>query len=499
MPPNELITASMLYNHLVCPHRVTMDTFADPRERDPVSPFVEMLWDRGNKYESEVIAGVGQRCVDLSGLSGDAKEAATRDAISRGDVLIYNGRLSVDELRGEADLLRREGNGYVAIDIKSGAGEDGADDDEGGRLKKTYGVQIALYTDLLLRLGVSAGRYGYVWDVHGDEIRYDLDSPLTRDPADTIWAAYLRAREEVQGLLEREFESQPAAASVCKLCVWRSACLRRVRAENDLTMLPELGRAKRDALRGEFPTVHALAAAKVSKYFKAKGKSPFPGIGPGTFAKLTARARLATTPGMPPYFREPVELPTAQQEIFFDIETDPLRDFCYLHGFVVRDGREAASEHFVSFFADSETPESECNAFAAALAFLRAHPQAVVVYYSKYERTIYRQLQARYPDVCTAEEIGALFSPRRSFDLYTEAVRKSEWPTLDYSIKTLAKYCGFSWRDPEPSGASSIQWFDEWVTTRDPSKRRRILAYNEDDCIAMRVLLDRMWSLDVQQ
>ena len=70
-----LITASMLYNHLACPHRVAMDAFGDWQLRDKVSPFVEMLWARGNKYEAEVIAGIGQPCLDLSGLKGDEKEA----------------------------------------------------------------------------------------------------------------------------------------------------------------------------------------------------------------------------------------------------------------------------------------------------------------------------------------------------------------------------------------------------------------------------------------
>ena len=34
-----------------------MDIVADPAERDPVSPFVEFLWDRGNAYERDTIAG----------------------------------------------------------------------------------------------------------------------------------------------------------------------------------------------------------------------------------------------------------------------------------------------------------------------------------------------------------------------------------------------------------------------------------------------------------
>lgn len=499
MQQANLITASMLYNHLACPHRVAMDAFGDWNRRDKVSPFVEMLWARGNKYEATVIGGLGEPFVDLSTLTGDEKEAATRAAIARGEALIYNGRLSANGLLGEPDLLRREGDGYVAIDIKSGAGEESAGEDEDGKLKKHYGVQIALYTDLLDQLGVSVGRYGYIWDVHGEEVRYDLDAALTKDPVNTLWALYLRTRLEVGKLLTRETVSAPAAASVCKLCVWRSACLSAVKTADDLTLLPELGRAKRDALRAVFPTVHVLAAANVAGYVKGK-KTEFPGVGPETLKRLQARAQLCVTPQAAPYFREPVALPTARQELFFDIETDPLRDHCYLHGFVVRNERDAGSERFVAFFAEEETPQAERDAFAAAWAFIRENADAVVVYYSKYERTVYRVLQAKYPEVCEADEIEALFAavPERSFDLYFDAVKKSEWPTMDYSVKTLAKFCGFQWRDLDPSGASSIQWFDEWVNTRDPATKQRILDYNEDDCVAMRVVLDRMRGMPVR-
>ena len=73
----------------------------------------------------------------------------------------------------------------------------------------------------------------------------------------------------------------------------------------------------------------------------------------------------------------------------------------------------------------------------------------------------------------------------------------SEWPTLDFSIKTLAKFCGFSWRDPDPSGASSIEWFDQWVRTGDPGLKQRLLNYNEDDCLAMRVVMEAMKGFEV--
>jgi hypothetical protein len=41
------ITALMLYDLVNCPHRVSMDLFADPASRDLASPFVQLLWERG--------------------------------------------------------------------------------------------------------------------------------------------------------------------------------------------------------------------------------------------------------------------------------------------------------------------------------------------------------------------------------------------------------------------------------------------------------------------
>ena len=43
-----------------------MDTFADPALRDAVSPFVQLLWDRGRAFEQEVVQGVGVPFLYLS-------------------------------------------------------------------------------------------------------------------------------------------------------------------------------------------------------------------------------------------------------------------------------------------------------------------------------------------------------------------------------------------------------------------------------------------------
>ena len=43
--------------------------------------------------------------------------------------------------------------------------------------------------------------------------------------------------------------------------------------------------------------------------------------------------------------------------------------------------------------------------------------------------------------------------------------------------------------------AASIEWFDRWLRTGEPAVKQRILDYNEDDCVATRVVLDGIRTL----
>jgi predicted RecB family nuclease len=108
-----------------------------------------------------------------------------------------------------------------------------------------------------------------------------------------------------------------------------------------------------------------------------------------------------------------VILDLAPLELFFDVEVDPLRDVCYLHGFVERHGGDNATERFVAFFAEEATPAAERDAFASALDYIASRGESVIYYYSKYERTTYRKLQQRYPDICTPEDVERMFEPTR--------------------------------------------------------------------------------------
>jgi predicted RecB family nuclease len=404
----------------------------------------------------------------------------------RRETLIYGGCITAEGLVGMPDLLRKEVGGYVPGDIKSGRGEEGGGDDHDGKPKLHYAVQLALYVDILERLNLSAGRRGFVWDIQGEEVLYDFTTLAGQD----LWDQYEAALLDARAILSRQLVPRPGYSSICKLCHWHTFCIAELTATDDLTLIPFLSRSDRDVMCASIPTIAALATTNPDGFIKGK-KTVYSGVGADRLRLLQQRAAMLKGSPPKPYLREPVSLGVFPLELFFDVEVDPLRDICYLHGFVERRNQDNSTERFISFFAEEPTKTAERNAFTGALDYLAANADSGIYYYSKYERTIYRKLQQKYPDVCTPEDIEQLFESSRTVDLYGDVVLKAtEWPTRDHSIKTLAKYLGFAWRDTHPSGAASVEWFDRWCKEQRPEIRQRILDYNEDDCRATRVVLD---------
>jgi predicted RecB family nuclease len=206
---------------------------------------------------------------------------------------------------------------------------------------------------------------------------------------------------------------------------------------------------------------------------------------------------LLSTPGATAYLKERVDFPINQKEVFFDIEADPMRGVVYLHGFVEREYARSDTATFMPHFADGIETIHEEAAFRGAWEYLTARVQdSTIYYYSKYERTEYKKLAAKYPTVCSVVDVESLFANPAMIDLYFDVIKRAtEWPLYSQSIKAIAKYLGFQWRDVTPSGAASIEWYNRWIETGDQAIKQRILDYNEDDCIATGVVVDGIRAL----
>ena len=480
------ITASKIYDYIKCPHKVWRDIYGPQDEKiKEANPFVQLLWDRGVLHEADIIKKIG-KVVDISKGSLEEREVQTTKAMKAGELLIYQGVIKYKELLGIPDLLQKMPNGfYVPLDIKSGSGMEGADEDFGeeGKPKKHYALQLCLYSEALIGAGFAKERKGFVIDIDGKTIEYNLEP---------WWDIYQQTKNEVQNLMEGRVKNKPAYGGICKLCPWYKSCKKWCQDTNDLSNIFYLGRSKRDLMNEELgiQSVEQLSKLQLEEIIKRKkqDKSFLKGFGEKTVEKLIKRADLLTNVKKPVIYNK-VNFPEVAYELFFDIEDDPTRDFVYMHGVYERHN---GKERFVPFVAKDYTIGSEKDAWAEFWKYINSLPKDdfSVYYYSQHEKSTYKRMQSRYPDVISLQQVENFFALPNVIDLYKIIFKDTDWPLGSYSLKDIAIYLGFKWRDETPSGALSIEWFNKYLESKDPKELERILLYNEDDCKATATIKD---------
>ncbi|MDX1410950.1 MAG: TM0106 family RecB-like putative nuclease [Nitrospirales bacterium] len=470
----KLITAQALYNLTRCPHRVYLDANGDPQEKGEVNSFVKLLWELGLQTEREYMSSLGDFTVaDLQPLSVEVAASETLRLMQEGVPLIYQGCLHDPPYIGRPDLLVKRDNlpsrlgtyGYEAIDIKAGKGWEQVGDTK-KKFKTHYAYQILFYRMLLQRIqGVSADK-GRIVNVNKEVEEFEPEA-FESD----FEEALLQAKQLVEG----EETSEPVLSSQCYLCDWFTRCENWVRERSDPTNLFFVGKQKFHLKRVGLQTVEDIAKMEVKDYLGPDKK--IPRMGEKALRRMKQRAQVCLA--REPLIRPGYGFPPSRREVYFDIEDDPTRGTTYLFGLVIKESN--APLRYEYFLA--KHPEEEEAAVRAFWNYLSSEEDETYYVYSHKERTSLKQLMDRYsldPQVFDRYV-------RNEYDLYTKLiVEYSDWPTFSYSIKHIAKLVGFRWRDPDPSGANSIAWFNDYLENpSNESVLHRILRYNEDDCLAM--------------
>jgi predicted RecB family nuclease len=467
-----IITASHIYDYLICPHKVYLDAFGDKSRMDPESDFERLLWEKGMAHEDNVLEELGLVVSEAQGEGFDECEKETLRMMREGEGLIYQGRLSSALMRGTPDLLEKAtgksrfgSHYYIPIEMKSGS----AYEDEGGeRVKLRYALQLSFYADVLEKVQGVRPETGKIIDAEFRIVSVELKS-FEED--------YLGCLSEIRDLLSGQTTSEPCIGGVCSQCHWRSFCYSWAKERSDVSLIRKLNRSKRSALRKRgVRTVKELA-----ELGKAKNLPSFESISPNALARFVRRAVVFQK--SEPILHSPVELPEKELELFFDIETEPLEEICYLYGIVERRGKE---QRYVSFFSDSpEEEESTWNAFWKYVSDLQDFQ---VYYYTSYEKTVLTSLSGRYAfDPALFERFF-----QNSTDLYAIVDKCTEWPSHSYSIKAISKLLGFEYSERDPGGLKAALWYLEYVSAPAGNRalKEKIIQYNREDCEAMIVLKD---------
>lgn len=387
-----------------------------------------------------------------------------------------------------------------------------------GAIQSDDWIQLAHYYRHGQTLGlVAPGAEGLTAGVIGKELivvwenletlnfRKKVDGRMvTRSALETYDQDFARALLLVDRAIERDVDkslvalSEPEKKTACAGCPFATVCTQEMEA---------VGKAGHITLLAGLTVSDAAGIYPIRDIYELAQQDPTVG---DIDAKQVYAARVRLE-GHPHLKLDTVELdlPTADVMVDFDCESDGL---VYMWGVLVNDHDDEGvrtGTREVTFDDYTKSEDGERDAFVATWTLFGdltekalAEGKTIAFYhYSAYERTQMLALAKKYqglPGVPTAKDVEQFYAAPNVVDLYTVA-RTIVWPTSSLSIKKLATYAGFSWRDETPGGDMSIVWYRAAANEDLPLEERhanrdRLRQYNIDDVRAQHAL--RSWLVD---
>jgi len=458
------ISARDFYHLIQCPHWPYWERFGNPEDRRPLTEAEEERLSDGLEHEKDIMASLFREVEEVTVEAPEAGFEATLELMRKGAPFIYQGWLIDGNWRGRPDILERQPGKsvfgdyyYVPVDIKNAQ-----------RLKKYHKAQLVFYCHLLERIQGHFPGYPAVINADGERITFSAEEFLPD---------FQNMLEKIERMIEGECPDPVFRKACMDTSPWGKACFRLAEEKEDIALIYNVDIRRLKALRYfGIRTIHDAAAMNIDAL---EGQAP--GLTRRALESAKRQALALTREAV--MIRAAYEEKTVGLEIHFDIESHPPTDRDYLYGLLLR---QPSGDEYISFVA--ERPEDEEKMWRAFLAWCETLPEKITVYhYAPYENQRLNQLAKRYG----SEDHEGLMKFMNAFiDVKDLISAQAVFPLYFYSLKSIAKFLGFSWKGDVRGGGESIFAFDKWLATGDHALLESIIAYNTEDVQATAFLLD---------
>ncbi len=460
------LTGEHFYKFFQCPHWIWFDVYGDATAKRETPPLLDLIY-QGKMHEAAGKLHTHKKFEEIKPeLYRDLDEAfmATLELMKQGKN-IYHGVLMYDDWVGMPDLLEaRPGKSsfgdwyYVAYDAQQSLD-----------LRDEFRFPLVFYSLILEQLQGVRPKEAYAIDPQGNERSFAVNDFVEQFHA---------TREEIEKILNGE-KPAPFLKAGCRRSPWYAICLSETQGCNDVSLIYKVSQADQRRLYGAgIRTVAEMADVDLNDLRAKLEDWPFDKL-----VRLQNQAKVLMT-GQPMITRKP-EFPEVATEVYLDIESDPLRDTDYLLGVLTRDTASGATTYTPYLARDKS---GEAAMWQQFLDFLAPLENFVIYHYAYYERQVFDRLALRYG---APLELTTKFH-ENTIDLHLKTVDSIVLPLYFYTLKDVARFFGFSWRDPHAGGAESVVWYDEFLRTGNNAVMQRILEYNEDDVQATMLVRDRL-------
>jgi uncharacterized protein len=468
------LTAQNVSLYHTSSYAIYCEEFVPEEHKDPRSPYRELLHERGTEHENKVIETSYPECEAVEYKEPEEGFLKLLEAMDRGAEVICGLPLFYlpENMQGRIDILLK-GRGHTSVfgdyyylvkEIKLSK-----------NIKEEHIIQGAFYTYLIAKIQDYLPETFSIInrDYEEHEYRYaDYEESLKK------------AVEGTRAILEGREVPTPTYHG-CEW-PWETYCNREALRTRDVSLVGQVGpRTKANLVVHGFKKIWDISSAKAEDLQKV------PRIGAATAQKLILSAQAIKNGEPIPLDSSVLKFPQKSTEIFLDLEgTDQpghedelIHQVDYLIGTLVRkDGRE----EYKSFIA--HRLEDEGAMFREFMEFMRAQRDYVMYHWHNYESWHIKKLAERHG---LEHEVEGLLLPHM-IDLHKMATRAYVFPTYGNGLKDVAGYLGFTWRHDDINALDAIAYYLKYQHDSDGyrDEMQAIVDYNEDDCMATRVVKD---------
>ena len=473
---DERLTATTVATYITSPFKIHCDNFVSKDEKDKITEYQKLLFQKGKDHETQFVRDTYPEMAPIQYTNPeDGFKLSIESMISGIDTLhgmpIY---FLPEGLYGITDILEKSNKGssifgkyhYTVKEIKL------AKNIHAGHL-----LQGAFYNYLLGQIqGIIPKTFSLI-NGDGEESIHEYS-----DHESSLFDSIEGVRKILQGE-----EISPTHGS-CGF-PWESYCDKKAIETNDISLVAGISLKTKNRLDDKLKTVEDLAQAKILDLMAIKG------IGKKTAIKYVNTAKAIQSKTHTIIDKEKIDFPERKVEIFLDLEgidptnadeEIPLID--YLIGILVRTN---SKEKYIAFTAKDTNYEEEM--LLEFLEYMKKQKDYVIYHYHHYEKTHLSKMMEKYE----IEEKTRKLVLDHLIDIYKVATDSVVFPTYGNGLKKIAPYIGFSWRHKDVSATESISIYLDYATNPEENKDRfqKVIDYNEDDCVATRVIKDWLVSI----
>lgn len=252
----------------------------------------------------------------------------------------------------------------------------------------------------------------------------------------------------------------------CPTCQFRAACEAKAVASDDLSLLHRMT----PRLMARYRKKGIFTVTQLSYVYRPRRSRKRP-LKPKSHFNVELQA-LAIRTGKT-YVHDLPTLSRAPVELFIDLEGIPDQRFNYLLGVLVVEG-DSKSYH-PHWIGDSP---KEGLLWTAIKSFAKRFPTAPIYHYGSYEPKAIESMARKHGQ-------SAASIKSRLVNLSGQIFGRIYFPVRSNTLKEIGRFVGATWRSPDASGLQSIAWRYAWEDGRDSAHKKRLLQYNEDDCLAL--------------